>query len=133
MSNQSRRTFLKSTAAASILASLPLKARANPLGLPIGCQTWPVRQSIAKDFPGTIKTLAFNIKARLVPTDESTNDKAPDLRVLVGNVEIGAAWRRTSKENTEYHSVKLDDPSFPAPIYANLFKGETDYTLVWSR
>jgi len=53
--------------------------------------------------------------------------------VLVGNVEIGAAWHRTSKENTEYHSVKLDDPSFSAPIYANLFKGETDYTLVWSR
>jgi uncharacterized protein (DUF736 family) len=84
-------------------------------------------------FAGTIKTLAFNVKARLVPADASTNDKAPDLRVLVGNVEIGAAWRRTSKENTEYHSVKLDDPSFPAPIYANLFKGETDYTLVWSR
>src|SRR6266704_6431830 len=58
MSNKSRRTFLKSTAAESILASLPLAARANPLGLPIGCQTWPVRQSIAKDFPGTIKTLA---------------------------------------------------------------------------
>ena len=31
---------------------------ANPLGLPIGCQTWPVRQMIAKDFPGTIKQLA---------------------------------------------------------------------------
>jgi len=58
MSRQSRRTFLKSTTAASILASLPLKAHANPLGLPIGCQTWPVRESIAKDFPGTIKTLA---------------------------------------------------------------------------
>src|SRR6266704_4899924 len=58
MSNKSRRTFLKSTAAESILASLPLAARANPLGLPIGCQTWPVRQSIAKDFPGTIKQLA---------------------------------------------------------------------------
>jgi len=58
MSNKSRRTFLKSTAAASILASLPLRAHANPLGLPIGCQTWPVRESIAKDFPGTIKTLA---------------------------------------------------------------------------
>ena len=35
-----------------------MKAFANPLGLPIGCQTWPVRESIAKDFPGTIKTLA---------------------------------------------------------------------------
>ncbi len=58
MSNKSRRTFLKSTAAASILASLPLRAHANPLGLPIGCQTWPVRESIAKDFPGTVKTLA---------------------------------------------------------------------------
>ena len=61
MSNQSRRTFVKSTAAATActaLAAFPFTARANPLGLPIGCQTWPVRQSIAKDFPGTIKTLA---------------------------------------------------------------------------
>ncbi|MGH6837176.1 MAG: DUF736 domain-containing protein [Methylocella sp.] len=84
-------------------------------------------------FAGTIKTLSLNVKARLIPTDASANDKAPDLRVLAGTVEIGAAWQRISKENTAYHSVKLDDHSFPAPIYANLFKGETDYTLVWSR
>ncbi len=32
--------------------------RANPLGLPIACQTWPVREKIAKDFPGTLKELA---------------------------------------------------------------------------
>ena len=32
--------------------------RANPLGFPIACQTWPVREMIAKDFPGTIKQLA---------------------------------------------------------------------------
>ena len=31
---------------------------ANPLGLPIGCQTYPVRKMIAKDFPGTVKVLA---------------------------------------------------------------------------
>jgi uncharacterized protein (DUF736 family) len=84
-------------------------------------------------FNGTIRTLSLNVKARLIPTDASSNEKAPGLRVLVGNVEIGAAWRRTSKENTEYHSVKLDDPSFPAPIYANLIEGESEYTLVWSR
>ncbi len=35
-----------------------LELRANPLGMPIGCQTWPVREMIAKDFPGTIKQLA---------------------------------------------------------------------------
>ncbi|MFY9657311.1 MAG: DUF736 family protein, partial [Methylocystis sp.] len=28
----------------------------------------------------------------------------------------------------------LDDPSFTAPIYANLFEGENgEYALIWSR
>jgi len=44
-------------AAASFAFSGALELRANPLG-PIGCQTWPVREMIAKDFPGTIKQLA---------------------------------------------------------------------------
>jgi uncharacterized protein (DUF736 family) len=82
---------------------------------------------------GTIRTLSLNVKARLIPTEPSPNDKAPDLRVLAGNVEIGAAWKRTSKENTVYHSVKLDDPSFPAPIFANLVEVDGGYALVWSR
>jgi uncharacterized protein (DUF736 family) len=54
----------------------------------------------------------------------STSDKPPDLRAIVSGVEIGAAWRRTSKDNRSYHSVKLDDPTFTAPIYANLFEGD---------
>jgi sugar phosphate isomerase/epimerase len=62
MSAISRREFLKSAAtqaaAASLLAAGALELRANPLGMPIGCQTWPVREMIAKDFPGTIKQLA---------------------------------------------------------------------------
>jgi len=84
---------------------------------------------------GTIKTLAVDAKARLVPSDATTtSDKAPDLRVLVSGVEIGAAWRRTSKDNKPYHSVKLDDPSFAAPIYANLFEGDNgEFALIWSR
>ncbi len=32
--------------------------KADPLGLPIGCQTWPVRESIGKDFDGTLRQLA---------------------------------------------------------------------------
>jgi uncharacterized protein (DUF736 family) len=84
-------------------------------------------------YVGAIKTLSLNIKARLVPAESSANEKAPDLRVLVGNVEIGAAWKKTSKENTVYHSVKLDDPSFTAPIYANLVEVDGSYSLVWSR
>lgn len=58
----SRREFVKSAAtcaaAAGFLSAGALELRADPLGLPIGCQTWPVRNEIAKDFPGTIKQLA---------------------------------------------------------------------------
>src|ERR1700730_12760917 len=57
-----RRKFVKKAptqaAVASLLSAGGLELRANPLGLPIGCQTWPVRDMIAKDFPGTIKQLA---------------------------------------------------------------------------
>ncbi len=62
MSATSRRDFLKSaatyTAAAGFLTSGAFHLRANPLGMPLGCQTWPVRDMIAKDFPGTVKQLA---------------------------------------------------------------------------
>jgi sugar phosphate isomerase/epimerase len=62
MSAISRREFCKNAAAQAaavgLLSGWALKLRANPLGLPIGCQTWPVREMIAKDFPGTIKQLA---------------------------------------------------------------------------
>ena len=58
----SRRDFVKNTAlcaaGTALVSANPFKLRANPLGLPIGCQTWPVRESIAKDFPGTLKQLA---------------------------------------------------------------------------
>src|SRR5271170_143646 len=56
-----RREFLTnvvaSAAAAGLLGANAFELSANPLGLPIGCQTWPVRDGIAKDFPGTIKQL----------------------------------------------------------------------------
>lgn len=51
------------------------------------------------------------------------------------NTEIGAAWSKRSEEGRDYLSLKLDDPSFNAPIYANLFddEGGEGYTLLWSR
>jgi sugar phosphate isomerase/epimerase len=58
----SRRDFCKVAAAQSaaigLISAGVLTVRANPLGMPIGCQTWPVREMIAKDFPGTLKQLA---------------------------------------------------------------------------
>jgi len=51
------------------------------------------------------------------------------------NAEIGAAWSKRSNEGRDYLSVKLDDPSFTQPIYANLFDAEdgAGYSLIWSR
>ena len=62
MPEMPRREFLMNAATfaagASVLSEGAKVLRANPLGMPIGCQTWPVRDLIAMDFPGTIKLLA---------------------------------------------------------------------------
>jgi sugar phosphate isomerase/epimerase len=54
MPDMSRRTVLKK---AAVLSAAALELRANPLGMPIGCQTYPVRALIGQDFPGAIKQL----------------------------------------------------------------------------
>jgi len=48
--------------------------------------------------------------------------------------ELGAVWKKTSEGGRDYLSVKLDDPSFTAPIYANLIEAEDGtFNLLWSR
>ena len=68
-------------------------------------------------------------------TGREDQHKAPDFRVFAGQTEFGAAWKKRSSEGREYLSVKLDDPSFPAPIYASLVEveGEEGLSLIWSR
>ena len=67
--------------------------------------------------------------------DPSRQRRRPEPSVFVGRAEIGAAWSKRSTEGRDYLSVKLDDPSFAAPIYANLFgdEGAEGYTPIWSR
>lgn len=82
---------------------------------------------------GAIKTLTLNVKTAQFRPSESDNDKAPDYRIFAGATEFGAAWKKTSRENRDYLAVKLDDPSFPAPIYASLVDADDGYALIWSR
>lgn len=87
-------------------------------------------------FVGEIVTLSFSAKnVRVVPEVNGSNENAPSHRVYVGRAEIGAAWAKRSGEGRNYVSVKLDDPSFNAPIYANLVEDESGetHTLIWSR
>ena len=87
------------------------------------------------EYTGEIVTLNVQAKnVRIVPEINQTNENAPSHRVLVGRAEIGAAWSKTSNEGRPYLGLKLDDPSFTAPIYANLFDDDDDgYSLIWSR
>ncbi len=61
MTNISRREFIERAAigsgAAGLLVASAAKAAANPLGLPIGSQVWPLR-SMLKDFPAFVKMIA---------------------------------------------------------------------------
>jgi sugar phosphate isomerase/epimerase len=57
MHTMNRRMFLTGGAAASTLFFDARYLVADPLGLPIGCQTYPVRKSINTNFAGTMKGL----------------------------------------------------------------------------
>ena len=88
------------------------------------------------EFQGEIVTLSVQTKnVRIVPEPNRASENAPSHRIFVGRAEIGAAWSKRSAEDRDYLSVKLDDPSFNAPIYANLFDDEDGdgFTLIWSR
>ncbi len=86
-----------------------------------------------ESFTGTINTLVLKAKATLQPV-EKTNDQMPDFRVYANGTEIGAGWQKPGKGDRPYLSVKLDDPSFPQPIYCRLIELESGrHQLLWSR
>ncbi len=88
------------------------------------------------EYVGEIATLNIQVKnVRIVPEATRTNDIAPTHIIYLGKSTVGAGWAKRSAENRDYLSIKLDDPSLAAPIYANLFdnEGAEGFSLVWSR
>ncbi len=84
--------------------------------------------------PAQFRTSTQNVKVRIWPWPKRTSDNAPDYRVYAGNFELGAAWKKISQAKRPYLSVTLDDPSFPATLYARLVEGEDGtHDLIWSR
>ena len=53
--------------------------------------------------------------------------------MFAGKAELGAAWKKTSKDKNDYLSVKLDDPSFPAAINAAAVVIDGVHSLARSR
>lgn len=84
-------------------------------------------------YSGAIRTLTLNVKSVEIRPSEKTGERSPDYRVFAGPVPLGAAWKKTSRDNNEYLSVKLDDLSFSEPVNAALVVIDGVHTLVWSR
>ena len=83
---------------------------------------------------GTLRTLTLNVKVKLVANAKGENESAPDFRLQAAGYDIGAGWKKTSEAGRPYVSVSLDDPSFPATVYARLIENENGtHDLIWSR
>lgn len=87
-------------------------------------------------YAGTIRTLNINARVKIVANVLKETEGAPDFLVMLSATEIGAVWRRT-KQGTDqsYLRVRLDDPGWPQPIWANLTEPAEDGTarLIWRR
>jgi len=79
---------------------------ATPLGIPIGCQTWPVRETIGKDFEGTLRSLAaagFNNIEMCSPPDYKDLGFGPLM-------SLSAAEMRQKIEAAGLHCVSCHYP-----------------------
>lgn len=91
-------------------------------------------------FAGRLETLAIGAALTIVPAARSDTRNAPDYRVHAGEhgdgPEVGAGWKRTGRKAGDYVAVVIDDPLFPKPIRANLFRPTIEgqpHLLFWQR
>ena len=84
-------------------------------------------------FQGALRTLTLNVKGVEIRPVEPTVDKAPDHSVFIGQTELGAAWTVRREGKPSCLSVRIDDPSLPAPLCGLLVEGEHHHDLLWSR
>lgn len=88
---------------------------------------------------GNIVTLTFLAGNVYFVPNEKKGEREPDYRITastsLGDVEFGAAWKRTSERGQDFLSVLIDDLSLPGPLNAALFLDEDGESaaLVWNR
>ena len=90
----------------------------------------------ADGYAGTIRTLMLNARVQIRANDRKDSDGAPDYRITLGTSDIGAAWRKTKQGSEQtYLRVRLDDPSWPQPIWGILLEAPEDgvIRLLWRR
>jgi uncharacterized protein (DUF736 family) len=82
--------------------------------------------------------LFIDRKIHLKPVKKS-GDKGPDYFIgtsaSFGEVELGAGWKRTTKDGNAFVSVSIDSPALPETLHGAMFLDEGGYyaSLVWTR
>lgn len=83
-------------------------------------------------FVGRLATLALDATLRLAPASR-VSAKGPDFIALVGDNEVGAAWRASDASGAVLN-LKLDDPTWSEPVNARLMAAEDGVLpLTWIR
>jgi uncharacterized protein (DUF736 family) len=90
-------------------------------------------------FKGQLRTLSIRADIEIAENRRKNTDGQPDYRVVTDGVEIGAAWRRVSRDSgASYISLSLAAPEFgPRKLYANLGRaaGQDDdnvFAVIWN-
>ena len=88
-----------------------ITTNAAPLGMPIGFQTFPIREMLAKDFEGTLRKMARRLAesfcggstaaliAHLLRTEKLSEDDIRALQAIADEkLQNSAAAKKTSKK-----------------------------------
>ncbi len=83
---------------------------------------------------GEIITLSVQAKNVLITAEAGTAAPGgPTHRITVGSAHIGAGWLANA-DTEAFLRIVLDDPSFTAPIVADLVaQPDKSYAVVWKR
>jgi uncharacterized protein (DUF736 family) len=86
---------------------------------------------------GLIFILAHRVRITLAPNDNRANGNAPQFRIFYGNAELGALWRRRTKEAVprDYLSGEIDFAGAPEPIPVTVFFSDDGQSarMKWAR
>jgi sugar phosphate isomerase/epimerase len=115
MQTISRRQFLGGSAmdvaAAGYLSGGALQLRADPLGIPIGCQVFPVRLQLVQDFDGTVRDIyaaGYRVIEFCSPPGFVTMDMAPLVGMKASEIrqKVEAAGLRTVSCHYQFKELK---------------------------
>lgn len=89
-------------------------------------------------YKGHIASFGLNVLGMMFSPVAEKQGNGPDFVVTIRTkaevMEIGAAWKKTSKAGKAYLSVKLDGPTLAQPIHCALTRQpDGAYALIWSR